>query len=152
LIYSIDGGFLRQSINNAADDYTQWQTVTKKTCSAAQVQDLKFAWHVIKHIKSNAILFAGDKATLGIGCGQTSRIFSLEIAALKAKHAGLDLNGSVMASDAFFPFADAIDMAAKLKISAIIQPGGSKRDNEVIDCANKHNIAMIFTGRRNFKH
>ena len=152
LIYSIDGGFLMQSCNKTTSDISSWKNVTTANPTKAEMADLEFAWNAVKHVKSNAIVFAKDLATIGIGCGQTSRVFSLEIAALKAKHAGLGLNGAVMASDAFFPFADAIELAAKLKISAIIQPGGSKRDSEVIECANKHNIAMLFTGVRNFKH
>ena len=111
-----------------------------------------FAWKVCKYVKSNAIVYASKNQTLGIGAGQMSRIDSAEIAAKKAKKAGFDLNGSCMASDAFFPFRDSIDEAAKNGISCIIQPGGSIRDDEIISAANEANMIMIFTGMRHFRH
>jgi phosphoribosylaminoimidazolecarboxamide formyltransferase/IMP cyclohydrolase len=111
-----------------------------------------FAWQVVKYVKSNAIVFCKDGMTIGIGAGQMSRVYSTRIAALKAADEGLDISGSVMASDAFFPFRDGIDTAAEYGAAAIIQPGGSMRDDEVIAAANEHGIAMVFTGMRHFRH
>ena len=111
-----------------------------------------FAWKVAKFVKSNAIVFCGQGMTLGVGAGQMSRVNSARIAAIKAEHAGLQVAGSCMASDAFFPFRDGIDNAAKVGISCVIQPGGSMRDQEVIDAANEHGLAMVFTGQRHFRH
>jgi phosphoribosylaminoimidazolecarboxamide formyltransferase/IMP cyclohydrolase len=126
--------------------------VTNREPQKNEMQDLFFAWRVAKHVKSNAIVYAKDSATIGIGAGQMSRVDSAKIALIKADEAGLKVNGSVMASDAFFPFRDAIDAAAKSGIRAVIQPGGSLRDNEVIDAANDQGMAMVFTGRRHFRH
>lgn len=151
-IKSVNGGILVQSQDNSGINTIAREIVTKRAPTAAEIQDLLFGWHVIKYIKSNAILYAKNGQTLGIGAGQMSRIFSTEIAALKAKEMKLDLKGAVMASDAFFPFKDNIEKAHEFGITAIIQPGGSKRDNEVIDCANELGIAMIFTGTRCFRH
>ena len=106
----------------------------------------------MKYVKSNAIIFCKDKATIGVGAGQMSRVYSTKIAAIKAADEGLEIKGSVMASDAFFPFRDGIDAAAETGISAIIQPGGSIRDDEVIQAANEHGLAMVFTGMRHFHH
>jgi len=117
-----------------------------------QMQDLLFAWRVAKYVKSNAIVYAHDGQTVGIGAGQMSRVDSARIAALKAADAGLEVMGSVMASDAFFPFRDGIDTAAKAGVSAVIQPGGSIRDDEVVAAANEAGIAMLFTGMRHFRH
>ena len=111
-----------------------------------------FAWTVAKHVKSNAIVYAKGQTTIGIGAGQMSRVDSAKIAASKAADAGLELSGAVMASDAFFPFRDSIDTAARSGITAIIQPGGSLRDSEVIEAANEHGVAMLFTGMRHFRH
>jgi len=111
-----------------------------------------FAWKVAKYVKSNAIVFAKDGSTIGIGAGQMNRVISAEIASLKAKKEGLEVEGSCMASDAFFPFRDGIDMAAKNGIKSIIQPGGSVRDNEVIDAADEYGMVMVFTGIRHFRH
>ena len=119
---------------------------------AKELQDLLFAWPVVKYVKSNAIVYAKNLRTIGIGAGQMSRVYSARIAGLKAADAGLDVKGSVMASDAFFPFRDSIDSAAELGISAVIQPGGSMRDSEVIAAADKHGMAMVFTGIRHFRH
>jgi phosphoribosylaminoimidazolecarboxamide formyltransferase/IMP cyclohydrolase len=116
------------------------------------MQDMLFAWQVAKFVKSNAIIYARNKMTIGVGAGQMSRINSARIAAIKAGHAELEVTGSVMASDAFFPFRDGIDAANEVGISAIIQPGGSMRDEEVIQAANEHGIAMVFTGMRHFRH
>jgi phosphoribosylaminoimidazolecarboxamide formyltransferase/IMP cyclohydrolase len=111
-----------------------------------------FCWKVAKYVKSNAIVYAKDGMTIGVGAGQMSRVYSARIAAIKAADADLEVKGSVMASDAFFPFRDGIDAAAQVGINAIIQPGGSMRDQEVIDAANEHGIAMVFTGMRHFRH
>jgi phosphoribosylaminoimidazolecarboxamide formyltransferase/IMP cyclohydrolase len=114
--------------------------------------DLLFAWKVAKCVKSNAIVYANNQMTIGIGAGQMSRIYSAKIAGIKATEEGLNVEGSVMASDAFFPFSDGIEAAAKAGIKAIIHPGGSIRDDDIIAAANEHNITMVFTGMRHFKH
>jgi phosphoribosylaminoimidazolecarboxamide formyltransferase/IMP cyclohydrolase len=126
--------------------------VTQKPPTPEIMQDLLFCWQVAKYVKSNAIVFAKDGCTLAIGAGQMSRIFSTDIAALKAKENHFDLKGAVMASDAFFPFKDNVEKAAELGITAVIQPGGSLKDEEVIACANAHGITMIMTGMRHFRH
>jgi phosphoribosylaminoimidazolecarboxamide formyltransferase/IMP cyclohydrolase len=116
------------------------------------MQDLLFAWVVAKFVKSNAIVYAANGQTVGVGAGQMSRINSARIAGIKAEHAGLPVVGSVMASDAFFPFRDGIDNAGAAGIAAVIQPGGSIRDEEVIAAADEHGMAMVFTGMRHFRH
>ena len=126
--------------------------VTQKQPTDSQMTDLLFAWKVVKCIKSNAIVYANNQMTIGIGAGQMSRIYSAKIAGIKAAEESLKVEGSVMASDAFFPFPDGIEAAAKAGIKAIIQPGGSIRDDDIIAAANEHNIAMVFTGMRHFKH
>jgi phosphoribosylaminoimidazolecarboxamide formyltransferase/IMP cyclohydrolase len=126
--------------------------VTQRAPTSAELEDLLFAWRVAKYVKSNAIVYAKDRRTVGVGAGQMSRVVSAKIAALKAEEAGLVVPGSVMASDAFFPFRDGIDAAAAAGIRAVIQPGGSMRDNEVIAAADEHDIAMVFTGIRHFRH
>ena len=118
----------------------------------AEAQDLDFAWRVVKHVKSNAIVYAKDRATLGIGAGQMSRIDSSEIAVAKGRKSELDFTGSVVASDAFFPFADGLLEAARHGARAAIQPGGSIRDDEVIQAADEAGLAMVFTGKRHFRH
>ncbi|MCE1163655.1 MAG: bifunctional phosphoribosylaminoimidazolecarboxamide formyltransferase/IMP cyclohydrolase, partial [Thiomonas sp.] len=128
------------------------QVVSKRQPSADEMRDLLFAWRVAKFVKSNAIVYAKDNATIGVGAGQMSRVNSARIAAIKAEHAGLPVPGSVMASDAFFPFRDGIDNAAQAGISAVIQPGGSMRDAEVIAAADEHGMAMVLTGMRHFRH
>ncbi|MGI9345251.1 MAG: bifunctional phosphoribosylaminoimidazolecarboxamide formyltransferase/IMP cyclohydrolase [Gammaproteobacteria bacterium] len=128
------------------------QQVTQKAPSAQQLKDLELAWKMVGFVKSNAIACAQDQAITAIGAGQMSRVFSVQIAGLKARNANIDLAGHVLASDAFFPFRDNIDEAAALNISAIIQPGGSRRDQEVIAAADEHQIAMLFTGHRHFRH
>ena len=147
----IAGGLLVQSCDVMQMPTTQ-TVVTRIAPTAAQQRDLFFAWHVVSWVKSNAIVFAKDQATYGIGAGQMSRVDSTRIAGLKAQDVDLNLTGAVMASDAFFPFKDAIDKAVELGIQAIIQPGGSKRDEEVIKAADDAKIAMIFTGTRHFRH
>ena len=126
--------------------------VTKRQPTADELSDLMFAWKVAKFVKSNAIVYVKNKQTIGIGAGQMSRVISAEIANLKAAEEGLEVKNAVMASDAFFPFRDGIDKAASSGIAAIIQPGGSIKDDEVIAAANEHGIAMVFTGMRHFRH
>jgi phosphoribosylaminoimidazolecarboxamide formyltransferase/IMP cyclohydrolase len=128
------------------------KVVTEKTYNEDEIRNLKFAWTVCKHTKSNAIVYVKDLKAVGVGAGQMSRIDSAKIAAEKAKEFGHDLKGSVAASDAFFPFPDGVEIIADQGATAIIQPGGSVRDDEVIKAANQRNITMIFTGIRNFKH
>lgn len=147
---SVSGGMLVQTEDILS--HNGIKTVSKLGPTPKQLQDLEFAWKAAKFVKSNAIVYAKDLMTIGVGAGQMSRVNSARIAAIKAEHAKLTVAGSVMASDAFFPFRDGIDQAAEVGISAIIQPGGSMRDQEVIAAADEHNIAMVFTGMRHFKH
>jgi len=151
LIRSIAGGFLVSTADDKVFD-GEVKTVTKRAPTSAELSDLTFAFTVVKHVKSNAIVYAKDGASVGIGAGQMSRIYSAKIAAMKAAEAGLSLAGSVMASDAFFPFPDCVEAAAEAGATAIIQPGGSKNDQESIDAANKFGIAMVTTGIRHFRH
>lgn len=146
------GGLLVQETDLGAITADDLKLVTEVAPSAGQIQDLLFAWTIVKYVKSNAIVFCKDNRTIGVGAGQMSRIYSTKIAALKAADENLEVDGSVMASDAFFPFRDGIDAAAEYGISAIIQPGGSMRDDEVIQAANEHGLAMVFTGMRHFRH
>ena len=148
----VSGGLLVQNTDLGVITADDLKVVTEKAPTAAQVQDMLFAWTVVKYVKSNAIIFCKDSMTIGVGAGQMSRVYSTKIAAIKAGDEGLDVKGSVMASDAFFPFRDGIDAAAEHGISAIIQPGGSMRDDEVIQAANEHGLAMVFTGMRHFRH
>lgn len=148
----LGGVLLQENDRLNTYDLADLKTVTHKKPSEIELHDLRFAQTVVKHVKSNAIVYAKNQQTLGIGGGQTSRVFSAKIAVLKAEEAGLDLSGAVMASDAFFPFADSIEIAAKAGISAIIQPGGSKNDHAVIDKANQLGLSMVFTGARHFRH
>lgn len=149
---SIDGGLLIQSEDKSTIDIQSCQCVTLHPPSQQETNDLSLAWHVARQVKSNAIVFVKNGMTVGIGTGQTSRVFSVKIAALKAQEAGLDLTGAAMASDAFFPFPDGVKTAAQYGITSVIQPGGSKRDDEVINAANKLKMSMLFTGIRHFKH
>ena len=149
---SVAGGFLVQSRDLARITPADLTIVTKRQPSDAEVRDMLFAFTVAKHVKSNAIVYAAGQRTLGIGAGQMSRVDSARIAALKAAEAGFDLAGAVMASDAFFPFRDGLDAAAERGIAAVIQPGGSMRDGEVIAAADEHGVAMVFTGVRHFRH
>ena len=126
--------------------------VTKRQPTDAEMADMLFAWRVAKFVKSNAVVYAKGGATMGIGAGQMSRVNSCRIAAVKAEHAGLDLKGSAVASDAFFPFADGLLAAAESGCTAVIQPGGSMRDEEVIKAADEKNLAMVMTGMRHFRH
>ncbi len=148
----VTGGLLVQDSDQGTITLDDLKVVTKVAPTDAQLQDLLFAWKVGKMVKSNAIIYAKDGQTIGVGAGQMSRINSARIAGIKAEHAGLEVKGSVMASDAFFPFRDGLDNAAAAGISAVIQPGGSMRDEEVIAAADEHGIAMVFTGMRHFRH
>ncbi|MBL8519869.1 MAG: bifunctional phosphoribosylaminoimidazolecarboxamide formyltransferase/IMP cyclohydrolase, partial [Betaproteobacteria bacterium] len=130
----------------------QLKVVTRRKPSAEELNDLVFAFRVAKFVKSNAIVFCRHGMTLGIGAGQMSRVDSTKIAAIKAKNAGLSLKGSVAASDAFFPFRDGLDVIAQAGASAVIQPGGSMRDEEVIAAADEQGVAMVMTGMRHFRH
>ena len=148
----VSGGLLLQDNDQGVISRDNLEVVTKRSPSAEEFDDLIFAWHVVKYVKSNAIVYARNKKTIGIGAGQMSRVYSARIAAIKAKDEKLKIIDAVMASDAFFPFRDGIDSSAKEGIRAIIQPGGSVRDKEVIAAADEHNLAMIFTKMRHFHH
>lgn len=149
---TIFGGMLDQDADLKPADPNEFKVMSKRKPSEQEMKDLLFSWKVVRHIKSNAIVYAKDGRTLGIGSGQTSRVDSSEIAVVKAGKEGLDLNGSAIASDAFFPFADGVEAAAKAGAKAVIQPGGSIRDEEVIQKADEYDMTMIFTGKRHFKH
>jgi phosphoribosylaminoimidazolecarboxamide formyltransferase/IMP cyclohydrolase len=149
---SVAGGLLVQSRDTALAQPDTFKVVSEKRPTPTQYADLWFAWRVCKYVKSNAIVFARDGMTIGVGAGQMSRVYSTRVAALKAKDEGLEVAGSSMASDAFFPFRDGIDVAAEYGIKAIVQPGGSRRDDEVIAAANEHGMTMVFTGMRHFRH
>lgn len=146
----VTGGLLVQDADLQLLD--EARVVTERQPSDEEMRDLLFSWRVAKFVKSNAIVYGKDGMTIGVGAGQMSRINSARIAGIKAEHAGLEVKGSVMASDAFFPFRDGLDAAAEAGIKAVIQPGGSMRDEEVIAAANEHGIAMVFTGMRHFRH
>ena len=148
----VSGGLLVQDTDLGRITANDLKVVTKKAPTPEQIRDMLFAWTVVKYVKSNAIIFCKDGMTIGVGAGQMSRVYSTKIAAIKAADEGLEVEGSVMASDAFFPFRDGIDTAAQTGIAAIIQPGGSMRDEEVIEAANEHGLAMVFTGMRHFRH
>ncbi|RGP56294.1 bifunctional phosphoribosylaminoimidazolecarboxamide formyltransferase/IMP cyclohydrolase [Pseudomonas abyssi] len=148
----VNGGLLVQSRDIGMITADDLKIVTKRAPTEQEIHDLVFAWKVAKFVKSNAIVYAKGRQTIGVGAGQMSRVNSARIAAIKAEHAGLQVAGAVMASDAFFPFRDGIDNAAKVGISAVIQPGGSMRDQEVIDAADEAGMAMVFTGMRHFRH
>jgi len=159
IVKSVAGGLLVQSRDNAVVDEMQLKSVTKRKPSAHELADLRFAFRVAKHVKSNTIVYAKGRATVGIGAGQMSRVDAARIAARKAEDAAKELKlpaplakGSVVASDAFFPFADGLLVAIEAGATAVIQPGGSMRDDEVIAAADAHNIAMVFTGTRHFRH
>jgi len=148
----VNGGLLVQSRDIGMISQADLKIVTQRAPSEQEIHDLIFAWKVAKFVKSNAIVYAKNRQTVGVGAGQMSRVNSARIAAIKAEHAGLQVPGAVMASDAFFPFRDGIDNAAKAGITAVIQPGGSMRDAEVIAAADEAGIAMVFTGMRHFRH
>ncbi len=148
----VGGGLLLQSADELVLDETMLRCVTKTEPTDVQMANLLFAWNVAWYVKSNAIVYANDLQTVGVGAGQMSRVVSARIAALKAEDAGFSVPGCVMASDAFFPFRDGLDAAAEAGIVAVIQPGGSMRDEEVIAAADEHGLAMVFTGTRHFRH
>ena len=148
----IGGGWLVQTSDNHKLNINKCKVVTKLKPSAEQLEDLNFAWEVARHVKSNAIIFCKDKKTLGVGAGQMSRVDSTRIAVIKAENAGISLTNSVVASDAFFPFRDGIDILSSFGAKCVIQPGGSIKDNEVIEAADQQGLIMIFTDIRHFKH
>jgi len=148
----VTGGLLVQERDTGMIGDQDLKIVTQRAPSPRELADLLFAWKVVKFVKSNAIVYCKEGRTIGVGAGQMSRVYSARIASIKATDAGLEVHGSVMASDAFFPFRDGLDQAAEAGVTAVIQPGGSMRDNEVIDAANEHGIAMVFTGMRHFRH
>lgn len=148
----VTGGLLVQEQDTGTVTEAGLKLVTQRAPTPAELRDLLFSWKVVKYVKSNAIVFGKEAMTIGLGAGQMSRLESVRIAALKAQEAGLVTNGAVMASDAFFPFRDGVVSAAAVGIKAIIQPGGSKRDAEVIEAADEHGMAMVFTGMRHFRH
>jgi phosphoribosylaminoimidazolecarboxamide formyltransferase/IMP cyclohydrolase len=148
----VNGGLLVQDRDNGMVTEQDLKVVTERMPTELEMGDMMFAWKVAKMVKSNAIIYAKNNQTVGVGAGQMSRINSARIAGIKAEHAGLEVVGAVMASDAFFPFRDGIDNAGAAGISCIIQPGGSMRDDEVIAAANEHGMAMVFTGMRHFRH
>jgi len=145
----IDGGMLCQQADDLPDDPSAWKAVTEAPVTSAQQADLAFAWSICRHVKSNAIVLVHDQGLVGVGAGQMSRVDSVAIAIRKSQHR---CRGAVLASDAFFPFADSIHQAAEAGVAAVIQPGGSRRDEEVIAACNEHGLPMIFTGRRHFRH
>lgn len=155
-VRSVLGGLLVQThdpvLPPLSEQQDRWEVPTARPPSDDERTDLDFAWRVVKHVKSNAIVYARDQSTLGVGAGQMSRIDASELAVFKAQKSELDLTGSVVASDAFFPFADGLEAAAEEGARATIQPGGSIRDDEVIEAADRHDMAMILTGQRHFRH
>ncbi len=148
----VAGGLLVQDADHGRVTEKDLKIVTRRAPTAQEIRDLLFAWKVVKFVKSNAIVYCKAGRTIGVGAGQMSRVYSARIASIKATDAGLEVRGSVMASDAFFPFRDGLDQAAEAGITAVIQPGGSMRDKEVIEAADQHGIAMVFTGMRHFRH
>jgi phosphoribosylaminoimidazolecarboxamide formyltransferase/IMP cyclohydrolase len=146
----VNGGLLVQDADLGL--YQELRVVSARQPTETEMQDLQFSWQVAKFVKSNAIVYGRDGMTIGVGAGQMSRVNSARIAAIKAEQAGLPVQDAVMASDAFFPFRDGIDQAAQVGIKAVIQPGGSMRDEEVIQAADEHGMAMVFTGMRHFRH
>ncbi len=148
----IRGGFLLQDRFTFEPSEAEWKVVTSRPPTDAEWDDLRFAWAAVASVKSNAVLLARDEMAIGIGAGQMSRVDSSFLSVHKARQQGHDPKGAVMASDAFFPFADGVDEAAAAGVTAIIQPGGSIRDADVIAAADRHGLAMVFTGRRQFRH
>jgi phosphoribosylaminoimidazolecarboxamide formyltransferase/IMP cyclohydrolase len=148
----VGGGMLLQSADAKNVRNDELKVVTERQPTPAELEDLMFAWKVAKFVKSNAIVFCAGGMTMGVGAGQMSRIDSARIAGIKAAHAGLSLEGSAVASDAFFPFRDGLDVVVDAGARCVIQPGGSMRDAEVIAAANERGVAMVFTGTRHFRH
>jgi len=151
-IKRIGSGLLMQTADNHELALSDLKVVTQVQPTEQQLQDLLFAWKVAKYVKSNAIVFCANGMTMGVGAGQMSRLDSARIASIKAGHAGLSLQGTAVASDAFFPFRDGLDVVVDAGASCVIQPGGSMRDQEVIDAANERGVAMVFSGVRHFRH
>ena len=151
-VKSVTNLFLLQARDSVLFDRKKLNVPTKREPNSNEWLSIIFAWKIAKHVKSNSIIFSKKDRTLAIGAGQMSRVDSALIAIDKAKREGIDLNGSILASDAFFPYPDAVEQAAKAGVTAIVQPGGAMRDEQVIEEANKHNIAMLFTGIRHFRH
>ena len=151
-IKRVGSGLLIQTADNHTLTLADLRVVTTVQPTAAQLQDLLFAWTVAKYVKSNAIVFCQNGMTMGVGAGQMSRLDSARIASIKAEHAGLSLAGTVVASDAFFPFRDGLDVVVDAGATCIIQPGGSMRDDEVVAAANERGVAMVYTGVRHFRH
>jgi len=149
---SILGGMLYQDVDEVLIDEDRLSVPTRRKPSEEEKRALIFGWKFVKHVKSNAIVLSTSTQLIGVGAGQMSRVDSCKIALQKAKEAGLDVKGVSMASDAFLPFRDSIDLAASAGVSSVIQPGGSIRDDEVVRAADEHDMAMIFTGLRHFKH
>jgi phosphoribosylaminoimidazolecarboxamide formyltransferase/IMP cyclohydrolase len=145
----VSGGMLLQQDDRASDQALELKTVTKREPTAEELRDLRFAWRAVKHVKSNAIVLVKDQALVGMGAGQPNRVTSVHLALRSADERS---RGSVLASDAFFPFPDGVELAAQGGVTAIIQPGGSIRDEEAIKVADDHGLAMVFTGVRHFKH
>jgi phosphoribosylaminoimidazolecarboxamide formyltransferase/IMP cyclohydrolase len=148
----VSGGLLVQDRDNGQVSAGDLKVVTRRAPNDREIEDLLFAWKVAKFVKSNAIVYVREQMTIGVGAGQMSRVYSAKIAGIKAADENLQVSGSVLASDAFFPFRDGIDAAAEAGISAVIEPGGSMRDDEVIAAADEHGMAMVFTGMRHFRH
>ena len=148
----VNGGLLVQDTDHGSVTSDDLKVVTKRQPTDDEMRDLQFCWKVAKFVKSNAIVYVKNSTTIGVGAGQMSRVYSAKVAGIKAADENLEVKGSVMASDAFFPFRDGLDAAAEAGITAVIQPGGSMRDDEVIAAADEHNIAMVFTGMRHFRH
>jgi phosphoribosylaminoimidazolecarboxamide formyltransferase/IMP cyclohydrolase len=149
---SVPGGLLVQEADLVGLDPVAVRVVSRRQPTAAEWRALRFAWKVAKHVKSNAIVLTSEDQVLGVGAGQMSRVDSARIASIKAQNAGLSLAGSVVASDAFFPFRDGVDVVAQAGAKAVIQPGGSVRDEEIVAAADEHGMAMVATGIRHFKH
>jgi phosphoribosylaminoimidazolecarboxamide formyltransferase/IMP cyclohydrolase len=152
LLRSGPGGVLLQEEDSRAESVSDWKLVSKRAATAEEREGLFFLWKVARHVVSNGIVIGRGDRTLGIGAGQTSRVDAVEVALMKARRAGHDARGAWLASDGFFPFRDSIDAAAKAGIRAIVEPGGSIRDEECIMAADEHDMVMYFTGRRCFKH
>jgi phosphoribosylaminoimidazolecarboxamide formyltransferase/IMP cyclohydrolase len=151
-VKNIGGGLLVQTRDHLGATPENWKCVTERQPTDEEKRALVFAWRVVKHVKSNAIVYARDGVTVGVGAGQMSRVDSVKLGAAKARELGHSLAGTVVASDAFFPFPDGLEEAAKAGATAVVEPGGSVRDAEVIAAANKANVAMLFTGVRHFRH
>ncbi|HUU12582.1 MAG TPA: bifunctional phosphoribosylaminoimidazolecarboxamide formyltransferase/IMP cyclohydrolase, partial [Terriglobia bacterium] len=149
---TIGGGLLVQTPDTQGANPAEWKCATERQPTEEEKRALVFGWRVVKHVKSNAIIFARDGVVVGVGAGQMSRVDSVKLAATKARDLGHSLEGTVVASDAFFPFPDGVEEAAKAGATAVVQPGGSVRDAEVVAAANRLGLAMLFTGIRHFRH